>query len=135
EAESDLRRAYLTEMIDSLLALVTTFEGGEISYAERLRRQIRVDTRVVGEDILEGYRQTIRENLDALGYRGGSLAEDVGRFETDVLVPPARVLQVMADMTRGARRRTTAFMYDMDDEWLEPVRLDDVPFTAYCDYP
>jgi hypothetical protein len=26
-------------------------------------------------------------------------------------------------------------MYLMNDEWLEPVRLDNVPFTAYCDFP
>lgn len=135
ESESALRKAYVCEMIDSLLALIDTFEGEPISYAERLRRQIRVETQVVPEELLDGYRRTIRENLDELGYRGGSLAEDVARFEADELVPPDRVLAVMAEMTREARRRTSAFMYEMDDEWLEPVRLDDVPFTAYCDYP
>ena len=135
EAESDLRRAYLGEMIDSLLALVTTFEGKEIPYAERLRRQMRVDTQMVADAVLDGYRATIRENLDALGYRGGSLAEDVKRWEADMLVPADEVLEVMRDLTREAQRRTTELMYAMDDEWLEPVRLDDVPFTAYCDYP
>src|SRR5690606_12153807 len=73
ESESALREAYVGEMIDSLLALIDTFDGAPISYPDRLRRQIRVDTRIVGEDILEGYRRTIRENLDELGYRGGSL--------------------------------------------------------------
>lgn len=135
EAESDLRRAYLAEMIDSLLALITTFEGGEISYADRLRRQIRIDTQTVGDDILDGYRATIRENLDELGYDGGSVAEDVARWEADTRVPADQVLAAMSEMSREAQRRTTELMYSMDDEWLEPVRLDDVPFTAYCDYP
>jgi len=135
EAESELRRAYLTEMVDSLLALLDTFEGRQISYAERLRRQMRVDTQMVSDEILDGYRRTIRENLDELGYRGGSLAEDVGRFEADSLVPADQVLAVMGDVTREAQRRTSEMMYLMNDEWLEPVRLDDVPFTAYCDYP
>lgn len=135
EADSAMRKAYLLEMIDSLLALLDTFENRQISYAERLRRQMRIDTQMVSDDILDGYRRTIRDMLDQLGYRGGGLAEDVGRFETDTLVPPDKVLQVMAEMTREAQRRTSEMMYPMNDEWLEPVRLDDVPFTAYCDFP
>src|ERR1700761_8755400 len=34
EAESEMRRAYLGEMIDSLRTLAATFEGQQISYAE-----------------------------------------------------------------------------------------------------
>jgi hypothetical protein len=135
EAESDLRRAYLTEMIDSLLALITTFEGQQISYAERLRRQMRIDTQTVSDEILDGYRATIRENLDELGYRGGSLSEDVGRFEKDTLVPADQVLATMDEYSLEAQRRTSEMMYPMNDEWLGAVRLDDVPFTAYCDFP
>ena len=135
EAPNPMRKAYLLEMIDSLLALLDTFENRQISYAERLRRQMRVDTQTVSDEILDGYRRTLRENLDELGYRGGSLTEDVGRFEKDTLVPADKVLDTMADVTREARRRTSEMMYLMNDEWLEPVRLDDVPFTAYCDFP
>jgi hypothetical protein len=135
EAENDLRRAYLTEMIDSILALITTFEGQQISYAERLRRQMRIDTQIVSDEILDGYRATIRENLDELGYRGGSLSEDVGRFEQDTLVPADQVLATMDEYSLEARRRTSEMMYPMNDEWLGAVRLDNVPFTAYCDFP
>ena len=135
EAESPLRKAYLLEMVDSLLALLDTFENRQISYAERLRRQMRIDTQTVSDEILDGYRATIRENLDELGYRGGSLAEDVARFEKDTLVPADQVLATMAEYTREAQRRTSDLMYLMNDEWLEPVRLDNVPFTAYCDFP
>jgi hypothetical protein len=135
EAESPLRKAYLLEMVDSLLALLDTFENRQISYAERLRRQMRVDTQMVSDEILDSYRKTIRQNLDELGYRGGSLSEDVGRFETDTTVPAEQVLESMAEYTREARRRTSELMYAMNDEWIEPVRLDNVPFTAYCDFP
>ena len=135
EASSAMRRDYLLEMVDSLLALIDTFEQRPISYADRLRRQMRVDTQMVSDEILDGYYRTIRENLDVLGYRGGALAEDVARFEADTLVPVDQVLATMAEMTREAQQRTSANMYLMNDEWLEPVRLDDVPFTAYCDFP
>lgn len=135
EAPTALRQAYLLEMVDSLLALLDTFENRQISYAERLRRQMRVDTQMVSDESLDEYRATIRGNLDELGYRGGSLAEDVARFERDSVVPADKVLDTMAEYTREARRRTSETMYLMNDEWIEPVRLDDVPFTAYCDYP
>lgn len=135
EADSPLRSAYLLEMVDSLLALLDTFENRQISYAERLRRQMRIDTQTVSDEILDGYRETIRQNLDELGYRGGALAEDVARFEKETVVPAEQVLATMADYTREARRRTSEMMYLMNDEWIEPVRLDDVPFTAYCDFP
>ncbi len=135
EAESELRKAYLLEMVDSLLALLDTFESRQISYAERLRRQMRIDTQVVSDEILDGYRQTIRENLDEMGYRGGSLTEDVARFEKAAVVPADKVLATMAEYSREAQRRTSEMMYSMNDEWLEPVRLDNVPFTAYCDFP
>jgi len=71
DAPTALRQAYLLEMVDSLLALLDTFENRQISYAERLRRQMRVDTQMVSDEILDGYRATIRGNLDELGYRGG----------------------------------------------------------------
>jgi hypothetical protein len=135
EAESALRKAYLDEMIDSLLALVTTFAEEQISYAERVRRQIRVETQVVSSDILDDYRKTIRDRLDTLGYRGDSLAEDVGRWEADVRVPADKVLEQMNAFTAEARRRTSALMYEMDFEWLEAIGIRDVPFSAYCDYP
>jgi hypothetical protein len=135
EAESALRQAYLTEMVDSLLALLDTFENRDISYADRLRRQMRIDTQTVSDATLDEYRQTIRESLDELGYRSGSLAEDVALFERDTIVPADQVLATMAEYTREARRRTSEMMVLMNDEWIEPVRLDDVPFTAYCDFP
>jgi len=135
EAESELRRAYLAEMIDSLLALVTTFAEQPISFADRVRRQIRVDTQKVPDTILNGYRATIRQNLDELGYRGGELANDVKRWETDNIVPRDRVLDVLSTLEEEARRRSNQTMYDLGEEWLEAVGIEQVPFSAYCDYP
>lgn len=135
EAGSELRRAYLSEMIDSLVALVTTFAERPISFAERLQRQLRIQTQLVQEAILEGYRLTIRENLDALGYRGSGLAEDVKRWETDNTVPRERVLEVLGALEEEARRRSNQTMYDLGEEWLAPEGIEKVPFSAYCDYP
>jgi hypothetical protein len=135
EAESALRRDYLAEMVDSLLALVTTFQEQEISFADRVGRQIRVDDRLVGEAVLDGYRKTIREKLDEMGISGGSLAEDLARWETGARIPADAVLDTIRGLILEARQRVTATMYPMADEWMEPVGVAGVPFSAYCDYP
>jgi len=135
EAESDLRRDYVSEMIDSLKALVTTFEEKEISFADRLRRQIRVDTQMVDQSILDGYHATIREKLTEIGYDSGSLSEDVRRWEADVRVPADKVLEMLGALQAEARERVNATMYQMESDWLEPVGVSQVPFSAYCDYP
>ena len=135
EAESPLRRDYLEEMIDSLLTLVATFREEEVSFADRVSRQIRVSTQLIGDDILDGYRTIIRDKLDELGYVGGALADDLARFEETVRVPVDQVLDTMRALTIEARERVSATMYPMADQWMEPVGVSAVPFSAYCDYP
>lgn len=135
EAESALRADYVGEMIDSLLALVTTFEEKPISFAERVSRQIRVPTQLVPDAELEGYRTTIRQKLDELGYSGGSLTEDFNRWEVQARVPVNSVLEVLRTLISEGRDRVTATMYPMASEWMEPVGVSAVPFSAYCDYP
>lgn len=135
EAESPLRRDYVAEMIDSLLALVTTFEEKPISFVDRVARQIRVTTQLVPDSELEGYRQTIREKLDELGYAGGSLAEDFNRWEVQARIPKEAVLAELKGLILEGRERVTATMYPMSHEWMEPEGVTAVPFSAYCDYP
>ncbi len=135
EAESALRRAYLDQMIDSLLALVATFQEPGLPFAERVRRQIRVDTQMVDDTVLEGYRTLIRDRLNDLGYGGGDVAADVRRWEADNRVPPDSLLGVLRAFLVEGRSRTAALFGGLEQEWLEPVEMRDVPFSAYCDYP
>ncbi len=136
EAESPLRADYLDEMIDSLLALITTFEEKPISFADRVARQIRVTTTLVPDSELDGYRDTIRVNLDALGFSGNSLDEDFSRWEAQARVPVEAVLSTLEELIGEARTRVAQTMYpSMGDEWMEPTGVSAVPFSAYCDYP
>lgn len=135
EAESALRADYVAEMIDSLLALIDTFDGTPISFADRVARQIRVPQTLVPDAELEGYRATIREKLDELGYSGGTLAEDFERYEAQARVPTAQVLAVLNELIAEARTRVTATMYPYDHEGMTPEGVTAVPFSAYCDYP
>lgn len=140
KAESALRRDWLDEMSDSLLALIGTFRGDAIGFAERLERQIRVDVRNIPQDIIIGYHQGIRAVLDELGFRGGDLQEDLARWELEARIPPEKVLDVLADFQRQARTRcgrmATVLKADwMAEEWIEPIGQRDVPYSAYCDFP
>ena len=136
EAESPLRVDYLDEMIDSLLALITTFEEKPISFADRVARQIRVTTTLVPDAELDGYRDTIRVNLDALGFSGNRLDEDFARWEAQARVPVEAVLSTLEELIGEARTRVAQTMYpSMGDEWMEPTGVSAVPFSAYCDYP
>lgn len=135
ESESALRRDYLGEMIDSLLALVTTFQEREISFADRIGRQIRIDDRLISNVVLEGYRQTIREKLDEMGFSGGSLTDNLARWEAGARIPTDAVLDTIRGLIAEARQRVTATMYPMAGQWMEPVGVSAVPFSAYCDYP
>lgn len=135
EAESKLRRAYLEEMIDSQLALVATFQEPGLPFAERVRRQIRVDTQMVDATVLDGYRAVIQDKLNALGYGGDDLASDVRRWEADTQVGKDALLETLRALLDEARTRTASMLNGLEHEWLEPGEIRDVPFSAYCDYP
>lgn len=135
EAQSELRKDYILEMCDSLLALLLTFEKKNISFADRVARQIRVDTQIVDDAILEAYRVTIREKLEEIGRWTGDIGSDVSRWEADILVPAGSVLDTLRRYCETARERVSATMFEMAEEWIEPGELRDVPFSAYCDYP
>ncbi|CDN51327.1 hypothetical protein [Neorhizobium galegae] len=140
QAETALRGDWLDEMSDSLLALIATFRGDSISFGERLERQIRIDARDIPEEIIMGYHRGIREVLDELGFRDGSLFEDFARWEQHARIPSDKVLDVLADFQRQARTRcgmlATALRADwVNDEWIKPIAQRDVPYSAYCDFP
>lgn len=140
QAESAMRRDWLDEMSDSLLALIATFRGDPIDFAERLQRQIRVTTRDIPDDVISGYHQAIRTALDDLGFRGGSLFEDFSRWEQKARISSDRVLDVLAEFQRQARARCTSMASALGadwlaNEWIAPNAQRNVPYSAYCDFP
>ena len=104
EAESDLRRAYLAELIDSLQALMTTFEEKAITYAERVRRQIRVattDGRRIDSGRLSRHHHRARSMTWAMAATISPRMCAVGK--TTCACTPDQVLETMRILTEEAR--------------------------------
>lgn len=135
QAASPARAAWLTEMTQSVASLARTCAGEDLPFAQRLREQLRVDTTVIPDAVLDGYRADLRDALDAMGYRSGDLAADVARWEDDTTVPPGRVIARLADFCIAAQDRSTRLTYDLGADWLVPAGVTGQPFNAYCDYP
>lgn len=136
-AETDeLRRAYLGEMIDSLRALIGTFQDPHaLSYQERVRRCLRVPPEPVPETVLAGYRTTIATALNDLGYDGRSIDQALPRWEAEARVADDDVLPTIERLLHEARQRTESLMFEVPEGTLKPVGVHGVPFAAYCDYP
>lgn len=133
-ANDEMRRAYLGEMVDSLRALIVTFRGEGLSYAERVRRCLRVPGEPVSDEILESYRATISRCLGQLGYNGSDLTRELMRWEQDFRVHDTEVLPTLKGLLEEASARTRAKMFDFPEGMIEPVGVRGVPFAAYCDY-
>jgi hypothetical protein len=129
------RRDWLHELAQSLVSLVAMFSGRPVRFADRLRDQLRVDTTLIPDRVLDGYRADLRAALDALGWQSGDLAADVAAWEAAETVPGGQVLAVLSEYQTEARRRSAAMVFDIADGWLAPVGEHDRPYAAYCDYP
>jgi hypothetical protein len=133
--EPGLRRDYVGEMIDSLRTLVATFRGDQLDYGTRVQRCLRVSPAAVSDEIMQSYTRDIDENLRALGYGKGNLADRVKRWESDSQVPVDKVLPTLRQLLQIARERTQDRLFPLPEVTLEPAAIRAVPFSAYCDYP
>jgi hypothetical protein len=131
-----LHHDYLSEMLDSLRALVVTFRGEPMDYREKIRRFLRVSPDAISDAQLQAWTQQVDKMLFDLGYAKGSLGERIRAWETDHTVPANDVLPVLKQMMDEARQRTVDMLFALpDDAQMEAVGIHGVPFGAYSDYP
>ncbi len=131
-----LRRAYLTEMIDSLRGIVATFRGDPLEYVARVRQCLRVDPSPVPPEMIEQCRAEIDRLLEQMGYVQGPLSERVARWEEECRVPAEKIPLMLSELLDTAQARTDKYIFKVPDvPGIEPVGVRGVPFSAYCDYP
>ncbi|WP_245557902.1 hypothetical protein [Deinococcus apachensis] len=128
------RKAFLEDMLRSLRTAARLFEGEELSFREKLEQLVGVPAAPVDDDALHLMRAELDTLLADAGYRHGSLAERVGRFETDGALDPDVLEGTFKDLMREAQRRTDAMIYPTGDYTMALNVLRGVPFTARCNF-
>lgn len=128
------RRSFLLSMIDSLRAASELFAGKTLSFKDKLERLVGVPAGAVPEEQVAALRENLEASLAQLGYRQGSVAERVARWEADGRVDVNKLNTVFEDLMRDAQARTDARIYDTGDYSMQLNLVSDVPYTARCKF-
>lgn len=128
------RNIFLTDMLRSLRTASRLFEGEELSFKEKLEHLVGVPAEPVGEGAMQVMLAELEALLDGAGYRHGTLAERVHRFEADGALPPGDLGGTFLDLMGEAQRRTDAMIYPTGDYHMALNAVRGVPFTARCNF-
>lgn len=128
------RRDYLLHMVGSLQAASMLFQGGSLTYADKLESLVGVPAAPVAEQALASMRDELDVALSGAGERDGSLRSRLRRWQERLAVPTERLPGVISELMLTAKARTDATIFDTGDYTMgfEPVR--GVPFSARCDF-
>ena len=128
------RRTFLENMTDSLRAAAQLFSGQELSFAEKLERLVGVPARAVSPAQLEAMRAKLDQLLQGAGYRQGSLAERVGRWEEERFVAPGNIGPIFEGLMDEAQRRTDQHVFPTGDYRMRLNLVQGVPYSARCNF-
>ncbi len=128
------RRAFLDDMLRSLRTAARLFEGEELSFREKLEGLVGVPAQPVPDEVLADLRERIDAALNAAGFRQGSVAERVARWEEERAVPADQLGAVFEELMADAQARTDALIYATGDYTMRLNTLRGVPFTARCNF-
>jgi hypothetical protein len=128
------RRTFLENMTDSLRAAAQLFSGQEMSFAEKLERLVGVPARAVSPAQLEAMRAKLDELLQGAGYRQGTLAERVGRWEEERFVAPDQIGPIFEGLMDEAQRRTDQYVFPTGDYRMRLNLMRGVPYSARCNF-
>ncbi|GGR61263.1 hypothetical protein GCM10008959_24030 [Deinococcus seoulensis] len=128
------RRAFLEDMLRSLRTAARLFEGEELSFKEKLEQLVGVPAEPVSEDVIQDLQGRIDTLLHDAGYRSGTLAERVHRWEADGAIASADLSTTFRALMNEAQRRTDALIYPTGDYTMALNEVRGVPFTARCNF-
>ena len=128
------RRTYLLAMTDSLRAAAQLFTGIELSFAEKLERLVGVPAAPVAPEQLKAMRTNLSALLEASGYRQGSLAERVTRWEGERFLKSDKIEPTFEALMLEAQRRTDAMIFPTGDYQMRLNLVRGVPYTARCNF-
>ena len=128
------RRSFLSSMLDSLAAAAALFQGAHMSYGDKLTRLVGVPNHPGDPDVTEALHARLDKGLSQSGFKQGTLAERVHRWEAERALPADALPGAFRELMAEAKRRTDETVFDTGDYdmVLEPVR--NVPYTARCNF-
>jgi hypothetical protein len=126
------RRVYYSEFVDAMAALSTWHVHG-MTFPEQISRFIRVPSRPVPEETLNGYRRSLTQLLTGQGYRG-DLSSMVNAWQDQQRIAEERLEEVFMSLQAEGRRRSLQLFDLPDDPGMTLVGLHGVSYNAYCDY-
>lgn len=130
----EVRRTFARNMLTSLRVVVQLFSGGTPSYQEKLVDLVGAPSGPVDPALIDGIRDQLDTLLRQRGFARGSMAARIGAWEEACHVPTEKVEGVFKELMVEAKRRTDARIYNTRDYDMALNIVDDLPYTARCDF-
>ncbi len=128
------RRMAATSIVTSVRAALGLFQGGTMTYAEKLRQLVHVPAEPVEAGYFGSLQDDLASALERSGIRGGSLAERVRRWEEDRVLDAGRLERTFTELMDDARARTDATVVPVGDYTMELHPVTGVPYSARCNF-
>ena len=128
------RKMALASIVASVRTALTLFEGGTMTYAEKLRHLVHVPAEPVDAAYFGSLQGELDAALESSGIRGGSLAERVRRWEEDRVLDADRLARTFTELMDEARSRTDARVVPVGDYTMELHPVTGVPYSARCNF-
>jgi hypothetical protein len=128
------RRSFLLSMLDSLRTAAQLFAGETLSFADKLEHLVGVPATATPTETVEDIQQTLDRLLERAGYRIGSLAQRVERWEAAHFLAADELAKVLDELMVEAKRRTDEMIYPTGDYQMHLHPVKDVPYTARCNF-
>lgn len=132
--EAGPRRVFLDDMFRSLRTAARLFEGEELSFKEKLEGLVGVPAQAVDTEQIENMKLDVDRVLMDAGYRQGTVAERVARWEQEQAIPTERLEAEFKLLMDDAQARTDRLIYATGDYQMQLNTLRGVPFTARCNF-
>lgn len=126
------RRTYLLGMLDSLRAAAELFSGQELSFRDKLERLVGVPSGAVPPEQIEAMTLGLLSRLDKAGYRQGSTAERVTRWESERALDPDELEPLFVSLMAEAQRRTDERIFPTGDYDMKLNLVRGTAYSARC---
>ncbi|ULH17540.1 hypothetical protein MF271_21035 (plasmid) [Deinococcus sp. KNUC1210] len=128
------RQTFLQDMLRSLRTATRLFEGEELSFREKLEGLVGVPAEPISEERLMEMHARLETLLGEAGYRSGTLAERVHRWESEGALDPSALESNFLELMASAQERTDRMIYPTGDYTMRLNMVRGVPFTARCNF-